>query len=115
MYLYYPNTYIKRLDTSNENIIIIDSDDKNLYEENFQKSIIKHKVKLMYITLYADIHYYCHYILNPNIISLTQKFSLENYTKSFLGPQYFILDDKFKNIKPNKAVTQKKPSLFRQP
>jgi UDP-2,4-diacetamido-2,4,6-trideoxy-beta-L-altropyranose hydrolase len=110
---YDPSTYInlinKNMDKNTTPLLVIDSDDEKLYHKDFQLAVINAEIKLMYITLNSDLHYYAHIVLNQNILALSQRYSVESYTKKLLGPKYFILDKSFKEITPNIKLSKDPP------
>jgi spore coat polysaccharide biosynthesis predicted glycosyltransferase SpsG len=86
-----------------EPLLYIDSDQKSFYASEYQKTIVRAGVKLMYATLYSEFHYYAHILLNQNIIALTQQYSTEDYTNRLLGPKYFLWKESAKTmvVKPD--------------
>jgi UDP-2,4-diacetamido-2,4,6-trideoxy-beta-L-altropyranose hydrolase len=82
-------------------LLIIDVDDLFFYSQELQELYLSNRVRFMYISVKVDVHYKSHFLLNQNIVALTEKYSVEEYTKTFFGPAYFILDDKLSKIRPN--------------
>ena len=83
---------------NNTSLIIIDSDNISFYKKEFQLNIIGADIRLMLITVNPDFHYYAHIVLNQNIIACHQNYSVENYTRPLLGPEYFIYTPQFRKI-----------------
>lgn len=99
-----------------ESILIIDSDISEFYTPEFQKSIRLNHIKLMMITFYHQYHFYADFVLNQNIMALSQTYLHESYTKLFLGPSYVILKDVYRNlqnkISPKKLFPKQKTVLI---
>ncbi|MBQ4820077.1 UDP-2,4-diacetamido-2,4,6-trideoxy-beta-L-altropyranose hydrolase [Aquimarina sp. MMG016] len=95
-----------------QSLLIIDTDDQEFYESNYQKSIYERGIRFMYITIKNNISYYSHFLLNPNIIALATNYETQSYTRLMLGPKYFILDDNFKEIKPNLRQESKTKNIL---
>jgi UDP-2,4-diacetamido-2,4,6-trideoxy-beta-L-altropyranose hydrolase len=96
-----PNYFIQIINDENRNnnsLLIIDSDNTFFYEKNFQTKIIDSGIRLMIISVNPDFHYYAHVLLNQNIIACYQKYSVENYTRTLLGPEYFIYTPQFRKL-----------------
>ncbi|MCB0745091.1 MAG: hypothetical protein KDC67_14380, partial [Ignavibacteriae bacterium] len=100
--------FLKKKNVNNRDLLIIDTDELIYYSKSFQKNILKEQIRFMYITLFSNFYYWSHYIFNPNVMALDQNFKAEPSIKKFLGPEYFILDDSFKKIKPNIFHPEKK-------
>jgi UDP-2,4-diacetamido-2,4,6-trideoxy-beta-L-altropyranose hydrolase len=86
---------------NNGNLIIFDSDEPDFYSLDFQQEIMNTGNKLMYITIKSNVKYLAHFLLNQNIMALSDTYITESYTTKLLGPTYFILSNDFKNITPN--------------
>jgi len=107
-----PNYFIQMMNDENRDynsLLIIDSDNTFFYEKNFQTEIIDSGIRLMIISVNPDFHYYAHVLLNQNIIACYQKYSVENYTRTLLGPEYFIYTPQFRKlgIQPVKQLGKK--------
>ena len=83
---------------NNNSLLIIDSDNTFFYGKNFQTEIIDSGTRLMIISINPDFHYYAHLLLNQNIIACYQNYSVENYTRTLLGPEYFIYTPQFRKL-----------------
>lgn len=84
-------------------LLIIDSDIDGYYSEDFQKTLISSNLKLMHITIKNQFRFWSHIVLNQNIIALSQKYVVENYTKLLLGPEFFIFNKQFRNRLPQRG------------
>jgi UDP-2,4-diacetamido-2,4,6-trideoxy-beta-L-altropyranose hydrolase len=82
-----------------ESMLIVDSDDDELYNDSFQEQVLKTRWKLMYITIKDQHEYKCHILLNPNIIAADMNYKTKKWTKKLLGPEYFIFRDEFRKYK----------------
>ncbi len=107
---YNPSLLVKIISEKGEKacLLVIDSDNPNYYKANFQVEIRASGIKLMIITINPNFKYNTDIILNQNIIALTQEYKTASYTKKLLGPQYFILDKKYR-AKRKKTKIQNPP------
>jgi len=102
-----PNTYLSYL-KENDNLVVIDSDHDSYYDETFQKGIMS-AAFLMFISVKNSPKYFSHFLVNQNIIALETAYQTESYTKTFLGPSYFILEEKYGQIKSKPTSNLAKP------
>lgn len=85
---------------SNEHkpMLIIDSDDSELYSESFQDGIMISGVLLMIITVNPNFNYKANLLLNQNVASLHQNYKTEIYTKKLFGPKFFIFSKEYRGV-----------------
>ena len=88
----------KAITIKNKPALIIDSYQKDFYNENFQKEILTKVSKLVYIVLDNKCHYYAHILHNQNPLALTMQYETESYTKKLFGLKYLIIDEEFRRI-----------------
>lgn len=107
---YNPNLQVKIIsEKGGQNcLLVIDSDNPNYYKTSFQTEIRSSGIKLMIITVNPNFEYNTDILLNQNIISLTQEYKTAHFTKKLLGPEYFILDKKYR-AKRKKIKKQNPP------
>ncbi len=87
--------------------LVIDSDEIILRNQSFQKFLIHNRIKFMHITVDNKTAFLSTLILNQNVIAPTLKYNISEKTKALLGLEYFILNDKMKNIKPKQSFKEK--------
>lgn len=97
------------LDADLPDLLIIDSDKEIFHETEFQNSVKSKKVKLMLITIRSDCFFTADIIVNQNIIALNRKYDTAEHTKTLLGPEYFIFNDKIKQAVPKSFVKSVPP------
>ncbi len=78
-------------------LLIIDSDDKALYESSLQQEIRASETSLMYITIDSTPHYHADIVFNQNILALSQTYTTEPHTRLLLGPNYFVFKEEFRS------------------
>jgi UDP-2,4-diacetamido-2,4,6-trideoxy-beta-L-altropyranose hydrolase len=76
-------------------MLVIDSDETLLHEENFQLRCINNAVLLMHIIFLNEHKYRSHIVHNQNPIALENRLETESYTRKLLGLKYVILDRSF--------------------
>ena len=79
-------------------LLVVDSDDPQVFDPAFQKSIRATGMKLMMITVSDRYHFYADIVLNQSILSLEHHYKTEAYTRLLLGPKYFIFDEKYRDL-----------------
>ena len=94
-----------------DSLVIIDSDDSYFYTTQFQNRLLKYKRKFMYISV-KNTHFKSHYLFNQNLMAMYENYVVENYTKKFLGPDFFILDDNLAIIQPIELKIKKNNNLL---
>ncbi len=78
-------------------LLIVDSDDKALYEPSIQREIRASGTRLMYITIDSTTHYHADVVFNQNILALSQTYTSEPHTRLLLGPNYFVFKEEFRS------------------
>ncbi len=81
------------------NLLIIDSDERIYYDEEFQKNIISKNIYLFHITFKHDEHFFSHIIHNQNLLALEHEYSAQDYTKKLLGPEFVILKPQYLKLR----------------
>lgn len=80
-------------------ILIIDSDNVELYDTLLQQEIREQHWKLMYFTFNNHYHFYADIVLNQNIRGPELIYRKEQYTRLLLGTKYVILKDEYRELK----------------
>jgi spore coat polysaccharide biosynthesis predicted glycosyltransferase SpsG len=93
-----------------DKLILIDSDNDYFYGEDIQDEFLSLGVKLMFITVKNQFKFKSHFLLNQNIIALSQDYNTDKRTIKMLGPDYFIISDRFKSINKEEIINRRKSS-----
>ena len=82
-----------------KNLLIIDSDQPVYYDPYFQRTIISNDIILFHITFMHRESYYSHIIANQNLLSKYHQYSVQDYTRKLLGPDYAVLQPSFLKLR----------------
>lgn len=88
-------------------LLIIDSDKDIFYENSTQNYLLELGLKFMFISIKNLINYKSHYLFNQNIMALSENYDIAPYTKTFFGPEYFVLEDELSKIKVHEKKDKK--------
>ncbi len=91
-----------------EKILILDSDQDSLYDENWQISVRASGWKLMYFSFFHEYHFHADIVLNQNIRAPELEYETAPHTQLLLGTQYVILKESFRQVAEKQALTVKK-------
>lgn len=94
-------------ETGKRVVLVIDSDEQLYREVDFQNKIQYENIRLMHITVDANGCFLSDYLLNQNIISNSLQYRTAENTKRMFGLNYFIFDEKVRNIQPKKSLVIK--------
>ncbi|GAB5522332.1 MAG: hypothetical protein Roseis2KO_02040 [Roseivirga sp.] len=91
-----------------EKVLILDSDQESLYDENWQISLRASGWKLMYFSFFHEHRFHADIVLNQNIRAPELSYRTAAYTQLLLGTQYVILNDSFRQVAEKQSLTVKK-------
>ncbi len=81
---------------SKNSFLVIDSDAIQFSRPLFYDKCKAKNIKTMVMTVNDEPVYHCDLLLNQNILAFGQDYKTASFAKTLLGPEYFILQDKFR-------------------
>jgi UDP-2,4-diacetamido-2,4,6-trideoxy-beta-L-altropyranose hydrolase len=92
-------------------LVVVDSHREAFFRERFQKRLASSKGRWMMITITDDVFYRADIVHNQNLLALNQDYDCAEHVTRLLGPEYAVLDDRYRRLRPESPIITKTPSI----